>query len=1076
MPPADVGFLLLGPLEAHVGGRAVALTGRQRQLLAILLLESNRVVSVDRLADGLWGGDQPASPAARIRALVAEVRRAAGHPGLILTRSPGYLLPTRQGQTDADDFDQLVRRAAEASGGGDLDAAAELYGAALALWRGDPLVDVPNARAHEVAGLVERRWSALAEQVDVLLARGDHERVAAELPAAIAEDPLRERFRAQLMRALHQDGRQSAALRVYHDYRERLAEELGAEPSRELQRLLAYVQVSDPDVRRRPGPQASAPRHLPRDIGRLVGRGEESAWLDELSGGGLGVLVGPAGVGKTALAVHWAHRAAPLFPDGQLFVDMRGFAPGPAMSPGEVLVRLLRALGVAAPSVPSDLDEQIALYRSLLAGRRVLILLDNAAEAAHVRPLIPGEPGCLLLISSRHQLGGLVALDGARRHTVEPLNRAAAVELIAQRAGGGQLETERGALAELAAMVGDLPLALCVAGAQLSERPERGVAEYVADLARHDLLARLRLHDDERTFVRAALDLSYLALPPEARRVYRLLGLVPGPDVSVAAAAALAGVALPEAEKALDAAAQVHLATRTRDGHFGLHDLLREFAARLSGEAEEPAAREAAFRGLLDHYLFTMAAANQVMGPYPQFVPDRSTARQPVSASFPDPASATTWVEGEWDNVAAAIARAAAHGPHDMAWQLVAGAQSFLIYRPAAESMRVAELGVAAARRAGDAFGLAAAQAVLEVMHRRTGHMRNAERHSRRAALLARRAGWPVGEARALVGSGSAQSALGQPRRAVRHYQRALAIYSGTDDRAGAVIGMSYLAAVQRKLGRLDEAERVLRSQLAVVAGLEAGAVETQALATMALVWQDRGQLDQALPLLDRARDAARATPRLHGARLAEAIVDGVSGRLDTERGQYRDAVDHLTRAVDGARRAELPGAQADFLNWKATALLRLGETESAQARLADALEILRGRDNSVGNLESLLGFAEVAHRRGDHDDALDRASRALTEARRTWPLFSGQAHHLLATVLLDRGDLDGCLGHCERGLVVCRRTGQHLMRGRLLLVRGRARRRQGDERGARAAWHAARRVLAEMPVPERAEVAALLG
>ncbi|GAB2875175.1 AfsR/SARP family transcriptional regulator [Streptomyces mayteni] len=1085
MPPADVGFLLLGPLEAHVGGRAVALTGRQRQLLVILLLAANRVVSVDRLADGLWGEAQPASPAPRIRALVAEIRRATGNAEFILTRSPGYLLPVRPGQTDIDDFDRLAGRGAEAARDGDLDAAAELYGRALALWRGQPLADVPDAHAHEVAALAERRWSALEEQADVLLTLGRHERVTAELASAVAEDPLRERFRAQLMRGLFLGGRKAAALRVYRDYEERLAEELGAEPSRELQRLRARVQADEPDLdlgrghgrgeAAQPRP-ASVPRHLPRDIGRLIGRDAELAWLDGLRDDGVGVLVGPAGVGKTALAVHWAHRVAPLFPDGQLFVDMRGFAPGPTMSAGEALVRMLRALGVTARSVPSDLDDQVALYRSLLAGRRVLILLDNVAEAAHVRPLIPGERGCLLLVSSRHRLGGLVALDGARRRSVEPLGRAAAVELIAQRAGAPHLTTERAALTELAGMVGDLPLALCVAGAQLSERPQRGVADYLADLARHDLLERLRLPDDEGTFVRATLELSYATLPPEARRVYRLLGRVPGPDVSVAAAAALAALAPADAEKALETVAQVHLATESGDRRFSLHDLLREFAARLSEETDTPAAREAAFRALLDHYLMAMMAAAGTTGYSLLFVPERSAAERRHPGPFPDAAAAAAWVEAEWDNVTAAITRAAGSGPHDLAWQLVAVSHPFLVHRSVSESLRVAELGLDAARRAGSEIGEAVTLNILGQLNWRAGKPDVGAGHARRATALARSAGSPRIEARSLLSQGVLASARGRKRQAMRHYQQALVVFGHAEDPKAEIACRSSLATLHIALGRLDTAGEMLSSLLPLLAADGDGVVLSYALLNQAVVRREQGRLDEALLLLDRAHAAARATTRGGSARFAEATVDEMLGRVHTSGGRYREAIGVFERALRGARHEEHDNCQLYALNGMSTAELRLGELDSAEAHLAEAFAIAERTSYVPGRYEALLRLADAARLRGDHQRAVDRASELLAAPKDSVGTLLPRAHHLLAAVLLDRGDFDGCVSHCERGLVICRRTGQHLVRGRLLLVLGHARRRQANERGARASWRAARAVLAEMPVPERAEVAALLG
>ncbi|TDC69442.1 tetratricopeptide repeat protein [Streptomyces hainanensis] len=1076
MPPADVEFLLLGPLELSVGGHRAPLTARQRELLAVLLLDANRVVSVDRLADALWGERQPAAPAARIRALVSEVRRAGGPEGLIVTRPPGYLLRVLPGQTDAQAFDDLTGRAASAAAAGDAEKAFELYDRALGLWRGAPLADVTGAfAAAEATALAERRRQAVEHRADALIALGNHEWAAAELSRALAEDPLRERLCERLVSSLWRSGRRSEALRVYRDFRDRLAAELATAPGPELRELHRRITAGGEEdagpADQAPPARPPVPRQLPRDVDRFVGREREIGWLAGLHGGGVGLLVGPAGVGKTALVVHAAHRAAHLFPDGQLFLDMRGFAPGPAMSAAEALPRLLVALGCPAERVPAHEDDQTARYRTLLAGRRVLIVLDNVADPGQVRPLVPGEPSCLLLVTSRHRLGGLVAVDGARRHTVETMGRRDAVALIAHRAGAEPAAAEPAAMARLADICGHLPLALCVAGARLADQPLRGVAEHVADLVARGPLTGLRVDDDERTVVRAALDLSYAALPTEARDMFRLLGHAPGTDVTLSAAAALAGVARPAAERALAAVTRVHLATETGGGRYALHDLLREYAGQLADEAEDPGEPRRAGARLLDYYLHSVFAAARAHRANVLLPPEEPAAPGVSPETFPDRAAAAGWVDAEWDNMAAAMERAAVHGPHETVGPLVAVAHPFLMLRPPSESLRLSELGLAAAGRVGDPRWSAVTHLNLGNIHWRMTDLRTAGRHFGRAGELARRADWPWGEASALIGAAVVAKQLGRVGHAVRQYQRALDIHRRLDDSRGELTCLMNLASARLALGQLAAADEALRALWPLLDAANS-TVAALVLVNRSLVRQEQGAFDEALRLLDRARATATDT----GSRYAEAVVEETAGRVHLDAGRHRAAIAAFTRALEIAGEVENRNCEADCLTGIGVALLREGEADRGESRLAAALEITERTEYAAGRSETLLGLAEAALLRGAHRTGLDHATAALALARERNRLALGKAHALLAALHLGLGDVERAVGHCARALEFCRRSGQRLVHGRVLLLLGRARRRQGDERGARSAWRAARARLGDITAPESAEVTTLLG
>ncbi|ANZ40977.1 hypothetical protein BBK82_38335 [Lentzea guizhouensis] len=466
---ADVEFGLLGPVEVRVAGRPVPLTGKQQSLLALLLLNANRVVSTDRVADALWGDALPSDPAARVRMLVSELRRAVGAQ-LVVTKRPGYLVRVADGELDCEVFARHVDQARVS----DHDQAVRHYDSALALWRGAPLTGVTGTFADAtVAALEDARLTAVEERAAARLALGRQAEVVAELRPVAAEHPLRERVHELLMRALRQAGRLGDALAVYRGLRKHLADELGVEPSGPLRALHQHLLEDEPE----PG-LPDRPRLLPADVAGFVGRELELRGLDEVAEASRLVLVaGPPGVGKTATVVHWAHRVAGRFPDGQLFLDLRGFDRTAPLRAADALARLLHVLGQRADE--TELDVLVLRYRSLLAGRRVLIVLDNVASPEQVRPLLPGHPGCLVVLTSRDRLGGLVAVDGARRVTLDVLAPDAALTLIGHVAGADRVRTEPGAAADLAALCGHLPLALRVAST--AGRPAHQTLRQFAD-------------------------------------------------------------------------------------------------------------------------------------------------------------------------------------------------------------------------------------------------------------------------------------------------------------------------------------------------------------------------------------------------------------------------------------------------------------------------------------------------------------------------------------------------------------------------------------------------------------------
>ncbi len=573
-------FLLLGPVEVRCGGQRVPVGGPQAEkALATLLLAGGKVVGLDALVDALWDAEPPPTAVHQVHKLIAGLRRRI--PGAIDTDGRGYTIRPDAGPLDVDRFEQFA-------------AGAEIpdLAAALALWRGEALAGVDSrALRTAAAGLDDRRLAVLERLTDLRLAAGQAGAVATELPPLVAEHPLRESLRRQLMTALYRCGRQAEALGVYAQTRTLLAEELGLDPGPELVRLHQQILRADPALEPdRPRP----PCTLPYDLPDFSGRGED---LERLLHAGPAVVItaidGMAGIGKTALAVHAAYRLADRFPDGQLFCDLHSHTPGARpLEPAEALERLLRMIGVPPETIPAELDEREARWRAELAGRRVLVVLDNAVSAAQVRPLLPGSARALVLVTSRRRLG---VLDGATVLSLDVLAEAEALDLFGAVAGAERVGAEPVAAAEVVRLCGRLPLALRIAGSRLAHRPGWTVAALAGRLReRTDRLGELSLADRG---VGPAFALSYAQLAPAEQRMFRLLGVHPGADFDAWSAAALAGCTPREAEDVLEALVDAHLLRSAAPGRYTFHDLIREYARSLAPAAREP------WQRLHDYYL-----------------------------------------------------------------------------------------------------------------------------------------------------------------------------------------------------------------------------------------------------------------------------------------------------------------------------------------------------------------------------------------------------------------------------------------------------------------------------------------
>jgi DNA-binding SARP family transcriptional activator len=628
---------VLGPVEVLAPGRAVAVPGgRPRVVLAVLALHAGQAVGADRLAAALWDDRLPTNVRASLQTCVARLRRALDSDDLIETVRSGYVL-----RLDPEDVDlhRFRRLAAEAELLGDPIGARRVLVEALALWRGEPLtgVDSEALRRGEARGLTEEYLAAVERRVDLDMAAGRLEDLVPELRSLVGRYRLRESLWSRLILTQYRLGRAAEAIETYHKLRTVWVESLGVEPSgpvRQLyQGMLTGEMAQTPRMLPKPPPAAALARpwQIPADVRHFAGRRAELAALDELvvrndSHAMFAVLDGSAGVGKTALAVRWAHRVRDRFPDGQLYLNLRGYGPGEPVRPETALSGFLRALGARADQIPDGLNERSAKFRNRLAGRRMLVLLDNARDAAQVRPLLPGA-GNALLVTSRNQLRGLTARNGASRVEVARLSPEDAADLLNEHIAGPRTAAESDTVAELVELCARLPLALRVT----AERINRSLGLPLAALARElrderGRLDVLRSDDDQDADLRALLSWSYLALDGASARAFRLLGIHPGNDIGSAAAAALFDISEGEAAQLLDSLVSVHLLEQRTGDRYGFHDLLRGYAAETAQREVSATDRDVATRRILDWYLHTSYEGHYQLQPTvtPEFKLTRS--------------------------------------------------------------------------------------------------------------------------------------------------------------------------------------------------------------------------------------------------------------------------------------------------------------------------------------------------------------------------------------------------------------------------------------------------------------------
>lgn len=921
---------MLGSIEASTGATTIDVGhARQRGVLAALLVDAGDVVRTDQLVERVWGSRPPQRAQPTLYSYLSRLRRVLTSPSgapLLHRRSGGYQLAVDRSAVDLHRFRDLCARARSTS---DDEAAADLLGAALGLWRGNAFADLDtpffNLQRHAAA---QERLAAKLDRCDVRLRLGHHGELLAELLTRAEAHPLDERAAGQYMLALFRSGRAGDALAQYRLTRRRLREELGSDPGAALQQLHERMIAADPALHAtgvapsappaRPAPPVAAARQLPAPPAVLIGRDRELADLDRVAGAGgamgIAAIGGTGGIGKTWLALHWAHRNLDRFPDGQLYVDLRGFDTAGAPVPASAALHgFLEALRVAPGEIPADLPGRTALYRSLVAGRRMLILLDNAHSTAQVEPLLPGSASCMVLITGRRQLTGLVTAFGAQPVTLQALPSTEGLELLVHHLGGRRAAREPEAASALVTHCAGLPLATSIVAARARVQPDLPLAVLADELG--DRSARLDAldTDDLNANLRAVFSSSYRALDPDLALLFGLLGDAPGPDIGLPGAAELTGWPAARTRVALRRLVAAYLLQEHTPGRYRMHDLVRLYAAERCAHEQPAAVVDAARRRLSAFCTGTAVAADRLLspqrtpitaGPPPASPPASLPASLPASppaSLLADAAAAMAWFEAEHRCLLALHRDAVEHGRHGEAWRLAWALDTF--------------------------------------------HWRRGQLHERAAMLEAT-----------------------VPAAAALH------------DPAVAALNHRLLGRVYVPLGRHDRALHHLRQAMRgyEAAGDAAGQAQTEL--NLALAWEHTGDHRQALTHAQRSLRLRAALD--DPARKAEAL--NAVGWYHARIGNHEEAADYCQRALALCRELGFHEGEAYTCDSLGYVAHHSGRLADAVRHYTDALRLRRGLGDTYEEADTLAHLGDVYHAQGRTGDAADawRAALALYEAQ----------------------------------------------------------------------------------------------
>ncbi|MEU3421951.1 BTAD domain-containing putative transcriptional regulator [Streptomyces murinus] len=946
--PEALRFGVLGPVRAWRGEEALA-TGspQQRALLAALLLREGRTATAAELIDALWGPEPPSQALAAVRTYASRLRKVLD-PGVLVSESGGYAIRgLGEGALDLVQAQDLGAEAEKARGTGDLTRARALLNEALDLWDGEPLAGVPGPYAEtQRVRLEEWRLGLLESRLDMDLEQGCHAEAVSELTALTAAHPLRERLRELLMLALYRSGRQAEALAVYADTRRLLAEELGVDPRSGLRELQQRILQADPALAEPSAPVAEPPAapvrpaQLPASVPDFTGR---ASFVDELSavlasaveteGSVMAVsaMAGIGGVGKTTLAVHVAHRARASFPDGQLYVDLQGAGPRPA-EPETVLGSFLRALGTADSAIPDSLEERAALYRSVLDGRRVLVLLDNAKDAAQVRPLLPGTEGCAALVTSRVRMVGLA---GAHLVDLDVMSPDEALALFTRIVGAERVTPERDAALDVVAACGFLPLAIRIAASRLAARRTWTVSVLAAKLA--DERRRLDELQAGDLAVKATFELGYGQLDRVQARAFRLLGLADGPDISLAAAAAVLDLPLESTEDLLESLVDTSLLESAAPGRYRFHDLVRLYARACAERDEQPPSeRGAAMSRLLDFYLATAAGVYAIERPGDRLV-DHLEPADYRGLAFEDRHRARDWLYSEAMTLLACVRQSTApdqlRRAVDLLWATIdlteSGANS-REYEATGASMR------AAARAANDQRTEARALVTLANGHHLTGRFELADDEATEALRLADAAGDPLPRCWASNMLGIIALYQGRHEDGEKHLTRAIESFRSCGDRPGEASALCNLSRIRLSMGQTESAVSLAQQGTDMYDDMNHALKGANGRYALGLALTQCGKFEQAAHRLEEALSVFRDSRQ----RLWEGMSLFRLAELDLAAGRPAKAATNAETALTMLRGIGGEWRRGNVLTVLGRALTGIGQSGRAQVCWQEALEI----------------------------------------------------------------------------------------------------------------------------------------
>jgi len=1021
-----VRFEILGPIRVTVSGEAVRIrSARQRAVLAVLLLSAGRAVSVDRLIHAVWG-DQPADSALNlVRTYVWRLRSLLTEDGeaRLETEPAGYLLRVKPNELDLAEFEQQVADGRAALTRDDASAAATHLRTALDLWRGEPFEDVTlhgGDLATETMRLNEARVTALEERIEADLALGRHEELVGELRQHAAQHPLRERITGSLMLACYRSGRQADALRAYRTLRAALVEELGLDPGPAVRELHERILNADPGlqanrVAHRPSAQHT-PRQLPASPRHFTGRAEEVHALTALVEDGehpVGTVVicaidGMGGIGKTALALHAAHRLADRYPDGQLFLDLHGYTKGmDPRDPADALAVILQALGIPSRQIPPALDARAALYRDRLADTRTLIVLDNVANEEQIRPLLPGSGQCTVLITSRTRLR---SLDDAYTVPLDVLPVEQAVALLRAVAGPGHSAGDDTVFEQIAELCGRLPLTLRIAGGLLRHRPA-WTAQHLADKLR-EAGPGLGLFRDGEQDLTAVFELSYRALPDGQQLLFRRLGLLPGPDSDDYAVAALLEDDPADAEWSLQDLVDHHLLSEPTAGRYQMHDLIRQHAQILAEQDPGPD-RTAALDRLMDYYQYTAQQADASIARYPRPAPSGAAPRYAPDLS--DVERAFAWLRAERANLESCVQRAVAEAQDARVMALAAGLEEIVfedgprsygislftsaaraaerLGDPRARARSLTQLGqfqttssdfpgglgnldqaVALSIEVGNRLSLAVARAERGEVLRMSGDMDGAMPELEEAIALFVALGEPLGQANALLKLGLVRYLTGDASRAVDDIAESLRLYQAIGKRRSQAIVLVMLGGVRHSVGDLSGSMANLQEALTLYREFGNRIGEGTTLIEMASALREAGDLKAAKQAVD---DGLRLALESRN-RVGWAVAWQCRATISTAMGDLPEALRDFENALALFREVGARGNQAWVLNGYAQAVNAAGDPARGLTLYREALDLARELNMRNEQVISLEGIGELHLARGERSEGVEQLTQAL--------------------------------------------------------------------------------------------------